>query len=205
MRARWALLNADIRFSLREVNLRKKPRQLLQISSKGTVPVLVSKEGEVIDESIEIMIWSLKKDPHNRLRSDNRSEKEEIKFLINQNDNQFKYHLDRFKYSSRYDLNRKDLHKNEAKKILFKLNERIADSYIKFESSWLIGREDSLADWALWPFVRQYLIADPTIFKEEENLMHLENWLSYFLNHTLFKRLMIKTSPWSEDDLPFLL
>ena len=123
MRARWALLNANIKFSLREVNLREKPPELLKISPKGTVPVFITQKGEVIDESVDIMVWSLKNDPNNRLRINNREGREKIKYLIYENDTHFKYHLDRFKYASRYDLTKKDCHKIQAKRILYKWNE----------------------------------------------------------------------------------
>tara|TARA_Y100001968_G_scaffold331589_1_gene386751 strand:- start:237 stop:878 length:642 start_codon:yes stop_codon:yes gene_type:complete len=198
IRARWALLSADINFHLREVDLKKKPVLLLQASPKGTVPVLITLKGEVIEESLEIMIWALKKDPHNLLRRNTRNEEKQIKLLIYQNDNHFKYHLDRFKYASRYDITKKDWHKDQAKIILYEWNNKIANCNKKFDSCWLVGQYESLADWALWPFVRQYSIADPSLLEEDKNLIYLENWLNYYLNHSLFKNLMVKSIPFLE-------
>jgi glutathione S-transferase len=62
MRARLALAVSGCRCELREVVLRDKPHALLQASPKGTVPVLVLREGgkqSVIDQSLDIMLWAL--------------------------------------------------------------------------------------------------------------------------------------------------
>ena len=59
MRARLAIIKSGISVELREVILRNKPPELLEISPKGTVPVLLLKNGVVIDESLDIMTWAL--------------------------------------------------------------------------------------------------------------------------------------------------
>ena len=60
MRARMALAGAGIQVELREVLLRDKPLEMLEVSSKGTVPVLVLPNGQIIEESFDIMKWALK-------------------------------------------------------------------------------------------------------------------------------------------------
>ena len=57
MRARMALLSANISFDAYEISLRDKPLELLKLSPKGTVPVLLYKK-QIIDESLEIMLWA---------------------------------------------------------------------------------------------------------------------------------------------------
>ena len=59
IRARLALAECRIPVTLREVSLKNKPAELLRFSKKGTVPVLVTDLGQVIDESADIMIWAL--------------------------------------------------------------------------------------------------------------------------------------------------
>ena len=59
MRARMALLVSDTAFEIREVKLSDKPAELIAASPKATVPVLVLPEGQVIDESLDIMRWAL--------------------------------------------------------------------------------------------------------------------------------------------------
>ena len=59
MRARMALHLADITYDHREVALRNKPDAMLDVSPKGTVPVLVLPDGRVLEESLEIIRWAL--------------------------------------------------------------------------------------------------------------------------------------------------
>ena len=60
MRARMAIYLADIECELREVYLKNKPTEMLEISPKGTVPVLQLND-QVIEESNEIIQWALSK------------------------------------------------------------------------------------------------------------------------------------------------
>ena len=68
MRARWALLEAGLLVQWREITLKQKPAEMLQISPKGTVPVLVLSDGTVIDESLAVMEWALDQADPRRLR-----------------------------------------------------------------------------------------------------------------------------------------
>ena len=61
MRARMAIYLADIECELREVYLKNKPTEMLEISPKGTVPVLQLNDGTVLDESLDIMNWVIDK------------------------------------------------------------------------------------------------------------------------------------------------
>ena len=119
MRARWALLLTKQVVVWREVLLRDKPQEMLNISPKGTVPVLLTIEGKVLDESIDIMRWALLINDERDIlcKGDNESE-QQINDLIKKNDGLFKYHLDRYKYSNRYDHSNQKFHKNSAKKII---------------------------------------------------------------------------------------
>ena len=60
MRARMALVLAEITCEIREVRLNNKPNHMLKVSPKGTVPVLILKD-MVIDESMDIINWAIKK------------------------------------------------------------------------------------------------------------------------------------------------
>src|SRR4051812_30888674 len=96
MRARLALAVSETGCEIREVKLRDKPAELIAASPKATVPVLVLPDGEVIDESLEVMRWALRRnDPENWLQGDDVA-------LIAANDGAFKYHLDRYKYPERH-------------------------------------------------------------------------------------------------------
>ena len=153
IRARMALAVAGIAVELREVLLRDKPLAMLEASAKGTVPVLVLPNGTVIDESEAVMRWALAQaDPRGLLNAANSSA------LIAENDGMFKHHLDRFKYTDRYPGTNNEEQRAAGLAILTSWNQRIA------AKGWLLGEHCSLADAALWPFVRQWRIADPEGF-----------------------------------------
>ena len=123
IRARWALLNTNQVVELREVELKNKPIELIQISKKATVPVLKTSLNKVIDESLEIMIWSIKRSNMHELFGDKNNDiSKEILSLIETNDNAFKYHLDRFKYASRFNNEDINIHKEAGMEILIYLN-----------------------------------------------------------------------------------
>ncbi|MGI2177803.1 glutathione S-transferase N-terminal domain-containing protein [Shewanella frigidimarina] len=58
MRARLAIYASNQQVNLRDLVLRNKPAEMLTVSPKGTVPVLVTADNEVIDESLSIMLWA---------------------------------------------------------------------------------------------------------------------------------------------------
>jgi glutathione S-transferase len=103
IRARIAIHYSGFKVLLREVVLRNKPPSLLSYSPKGTVPVLILPGGQVIDESYEIMVFSLQhNDPDNWLEKSDALSRAMAQELIAQNDGEFKFWLDRYKYSDRY-------------------------------------------------------------------------------------------------------
>ena len=96
MRARLAIFSAQIEYEHREVLLKDKPSTLLKLSPKGTVPVLLTGSGKLIEESIDIMKWALNKnDPEKLLDIDDESDFNNFVLTI---DNEFKKNLDSYKY-----------------------------------------------------------------------------------------------------------
>ena len=185
MRARWALLEAGLVVHWREIELKRKPVEMLECSAKGTVPVLVLPDGTVIDESEAVMRWALTQaDPRGLLLSDGASA------LISENDGVFKHHLDRFKYTDRYPGECRDEHRDAGLRILFGWSQRLE------QHPWLLGPAISLADAALWPFVRQWRLADPDGFEANGQLAPLRVWLNRFLEDPSFERLMQRADPW---------
>jgi len=95
IRARLALAQAGLPVELREVALRRKPAEMLALSPKGTVPVLQLPDGQVLDESLDIMRWALQQaDPQGWLDAGPQALAAE---LIALNDGPFKALLDRYK------------------------------------------------------------------------------------------------------------
>ncbi len=192
MRARMAIAVSDIRCELREVSLRDKPPSMIEASQKGTVPVLKLLDGAVIDESIDVMHWALGQNDPYGWRSINMKE---ANALIEENDGQFKHHLDRYKYSTRYEGADKLIHRDEGVKFLKKLDDRLQNS------AFLFGEAPSFADIAIFPFVRQFRIADPDWF-DKEPFAKLQSWLRTCTEMQLFQRAMIKHDPWKDGDKP---
>ena len=203
IRARWAILNTNQIVELREIDLKKKPTELIEISKKATVPVLKTSLNFVIDESIDIMMWSIKEsNMHSLFKSNYKSQ--EILSLIEKNDNVFKYHLDRFKYASKFNYQNLETHREAGIEILLELNDRLKTFSNKGGELFLVDAKESLADWAIWPFVRQFRIADITKFDQNNEIKFLRSWLNYFLGHKKYPLVMKKYELWTKQSKPLI-
>ncbi len=172
---------------------------------KATVPVLKTYLNKVIDESLDIMIWSIKKsNMHELLGDDNNDKSEEIFNLIETNDQIFKYHLDRFKYASRYNLEESETHRAAGMKILLSLNNRLKEFSKKGKPLFLVDAQETLADWAIWPFVRQFRIADIKNFDKNNEIKFLRSWLNYFFTSKKYPIVMQKNEPWNRQNAPLI-
>jgi glutathione S-transferase len=193
MRARLALASSRLAYELREVVLRSKPPELLAASPKGTVPVLVLPGGDVIDESLDVMLWALRQhDPDGWLAGDFNS----MMALIAGNDGDFKQHLDRYKYPNRY----ADEHSDDAQR--FGESHRAAGAtwlaslqHQLREQNFLFGNRASLADMAVLPFVRQFAHTDAVWFATQP-WPQLAEWLAHFEASALYQGVMNKQAPW---------
>ena len=67
MRARFVLRHSHKKIELREIKLQKKPNDFLNTSPKGTVPVLALSKKEVLDQSLDIMMWCLKSSDNSKI------------------------------------------------------------------------------------------------------------------------------------------
>lgn len=190
MRARMALWVAGTAVELREVKLADKPPELIEASPKATVPVLVLPGGEVIDESLAIMRHAIaRSDPEGWLRGDDEA-------LLAEADGPFKHHLDRYKYPNRYEHEAGGVdHRAAGFEILRGWDERLA------AHGQMCGHATTLADIALFPFVRQFANHDRNWFDAQE-LPHLQGWLAGHLESDLFAAIMPKFSPWKAGDAP---
>ena len=185
MRARMALRYSGVTVDIIEVSLKAKPAEMLALSSKGTVPVL-SVDGRVIDESLEIMRWALaQNDPQDWLLKDDPDAAAHIAPLIEQNDQVFKVHLNRYKYAERYPEQPMEVYRGEGEVILQRLDELLEGR------DYLLADHPSLADVALLPFVRQFAHVDREWFAQTP-YQRLQQWLERFLTSDLFTSIMKK-------------
>lgn len=179
MRARMALKLAGMEVEIREISLRDKPGHMLQLSPKATVPVLVLQDGTVIDESIDIMLYALK----NHALGVNIHEV--CSALILENDISFKQALDGYKYPERYPVKTQIEHRVEGEVYLQKLENLLS------QNNYLLNAAPSLADIAIFPFVRQFAGVDSAWF-EQSDYPKLRAWLNGWINSDLFKSIMTK-------------
>ncbi len=197
IRARWAILICGKRIILREVSLKNKPKELIKASPKATVPVLITSDGNIIDESLDIINWALAKvDLIKRKSLQGSTNKLDINKLIEENDNHFKFHLDRYKYPNRYKDIDQNEHRKKAEIILIGWEQRLASSYKNYGERWLSNGMETIADWCLWPFVRQFRAIESDSFDKNKNFINIKKWLHYYTNHKLYSLLMAKNKPW---------
>ena len=191
MRARMAIAVSGQQVEFREVILRDKPPSMIELSPKGTVPVLFLSSGQVIDESLDVIDWALNlNDPDKWLRS-NKSDKS-LK-LIHKNDNEFKYHLDRYKYSKRYENQDPLIHREKCMIFIDELERQLNSSQFLYDN------KISALDISILPFIRQFRIADMDWFDSIEK-PNVQDWLMKFLESKLFKSIMVKYKKWEEGD-----
>ena len=178
MRARMSIVRTNFQVELREVILRDRPEHMMEISPKGTVPVLILEEGTVIEESLEIMQHVL-----------NWTLSEEEQHWVSRNDNEFKFHLDRYKYPNRYEDVDEVEQRTLASVYLRDLDERLGSG---------APLSEALSD-ALFPFVRQFANHNRDWFDVQPWANVLE-WLKENLESEAFKLCMKKHKQWVAGD-----
>ena len=190
MRARLALAVSGQRCELREVVLKAKPQGLLQASPKGTVPVLVLPSGQVLEQSLDIMLWALgQHDPQSWLHP-SQGTQAEMQALIAECDGPFKQALDRYKYAERHPERSASEWRSEAERCLIEpLEVRLA------AQPHVGGHKPCWADAAVFPFVRQFAHTDPGWFAAQP-WAALASWLAAFEGSELFEVVMQKHTPW---------
>ncbi len=195
MLARLAIAVSGTVCEIREIYLRDKPNSMVTASPKATVPVLILTDGQVIDQSLDIMLWTLKcNDPPGWLAPET-EDLDAMLALIAQTESPFKDHLDRYKYATRYGDSDPLHHRAEGVKFLQILNHRLA------KARHLFGTRPALADYAIFPFVRQFATTDRGWFNSLD-LPNLQTWLSHHLASDLFDAIMTKRPFWKAGDAP---
>ena len=231
MRARVAVLLSGKSVELREIVLKNKPDEMLAVSPKGTVPVLVIDDGianganddpndsigddvnddkKVIEESLDVMSWALSGIDSitlgSNLLNDISNDENIINMafetsvydfslidtsseLIQYNDQEFKYYLDRYKYADRYPEHDEKYYREKGMVFIQALEKRL--SFAPF----LNGKMLTLDDVAIFPFIRQFAHVDREWFFAQP-FPGVITWLSAWLESSLFKVAMKKYKPW---------
>jgi glutathione S-transferase len=194
MRARMALYLSNTVVELREVSLRDKPQSMLEISPKGTVPVLILDNGNVIDESIEIIEWCIKKKKNIFTETLNSDQELFTEDAIKLFDEKFKFHLDRYKYATRYEDVDEILHRESCVEILKTMENKISNK-IFFYTDHL-----NKIDICILPFIRQFRIANPEWFDNHIEFPKVQKWLDNFLKSSILEEIMVSHEVWKKNN-----
>jgi len=190
MRARMAIARSGVSCDMREINPKSMPQAMMDLSPKGSVPVVLLPEGKVLDESIDIMRWALgRNDPEGWLNHP----EDEVHKLIQINDEQFVQAVLQYKYPERYEDISVEKARDTGFEFLKDLEVRIA------AKGFVIGETASLADIAIFPFLRKFALVDWMWF-DDCGLIRLKIWLNYFMDSELFSVVMENYSPWQPGD-----
>ena len=195
MRARLSIAYSGTQVALREVVLKDKPSAMLEVSPKGTVPVLIDIDGTVIEESLDVMRWALaQNDPENWLDGLGLDDP-----LILTCDDEFKHWLDRYKYANRFPEQNEQWYREQGELFLDQLEQLLTHHrYLRSDSL-------SAVDVAVMPFVRQFAGVDTNWWSERPPYPQVATWLEQLLEGDLFKSVMKKYPRWQEGDpaIPF--
>lgn len=185
-----ALSYAGIAVEIREISLKQKPASMLQVSPKGTVPVLVLTDGTVLEQSLDIVNWALlQSDQNDWAMQADFSAKKLTDALIASNDCEFKKALDQYKYAIRFPENPPEIYRAQGELFLTRL-----ENLLK-QTTYLCRDQLSKADIAIFPFVRQFSMVDEAWF-ENAQYPKLKAWLNGLLDSELFLGVMQKHSTW---------
>ena len=185
MRARMALAASGAEVMLREVLLKDKPAELLAVSPKATVPVLVLSNGQVLEESLDVMQWALEYcDPLGWL-DDAALDSD----WISECDGDFKHWLDGYKYAERHPERTAEDYRIKAEGFIQTLEDRLSCT------EWVVGGAASAVDVALFPFIRQFAGVEPSWWQQAP-YPNVRQWLENWLNSSLFSAIMAKYPRW---------
>ena len=188
-----ALSYSKVSVEVKEILLNNRPPELLAVSIKGTVPVLCINDTTVIDESLDIMKWALIQNDPNLWIHYNK----EMQFdIIEENDNEFKYWLDRYKYNDRYPENNRDYYKVKCDRYLTRLNQLLE------KNQYILTNKLLFVDVAIVPFIRQFANVDKYWFKE--TYAKLSSWLNNIIESKLFASVMDKYLEYNSEQEPLI-
>ncbi|MDP5148085.1 glutathione S-transferase [Shewanella sp. ULN5] len=200
MRARTGLHLSVLNPEVREIILKNKPAEMLAISPKGTVPVLVYSD-QVIAESLDIFQFALKQYPQQNCPYLNKDQyqtliesldSKDAKSLIQQNDVVFKPWLDKYKYADRHPEMSQFAYRQQAELFIDHLEQQLS------QDAFLFTNHPTFADYAIFPFIRQFAGVDPSWFASCP-YPKVRAWLNSLIESELFKQVMTKYPLWLDD------
>ncbi|MDH5612787.1 MAG: glutathione S-transferase [Gammaproteobacteria bacterium] len=198
MRARMALKYSGIKVELREIDLDRPPEELIDISENATVPVLHLPDSTILDESWDIMQWAVKQNDPDSWLGENNQYLVESDMLLEINDYSFKEDLDHYKYADRHPEHPMEYYREQGEEFLQELENQLSTT------RYLLADKLSIADIAIFPFIRQFAMVDEAWFNQAP-YPSLQQWLSGFVDSDryeaqLFTSIMKKHELWQQGD-----
>ncbi len=192
MRARLAIRLNQVQVELREVVLKDKPQALFDASAKGTVPVLVLADGKVVDESLDIMLWAYEQSLGKDTAKQWLAQRKEMLALIDLQDSEFKPWLDKYKYADRHPELDQTGYRTHAEEFISQLEKKLASQ------AFLFGEQPDLADYGIFPFIRQFASVDKPWFASAP-YPNTRRWLDNLVSSKLFHSIMQKYPQWEKE------
>ena len=108
-------------------------------------------------------------------------------------DEKFKFHLDRYKYATRYADIDKISHRESCVQILKIIEKQISNK------KWFYSDHINKIDICILPFIRQFRIANTSWFDLNTEIPKTQKWLGNFLESTLLSEIMANYDIWEKD------
>lgn len=199
MRARLAIYASGQQVHLRDLVLSNKPADMLSVSPKGTVPVLITTDHLVIDESLSIMQWAFSQtDPDDYLHKIMPNAQADMLSVIALFDNEFKGHLEQYRCAKRYHEPTLIDNRQLCEPYLTDLESRLS------QHLFLMSDKPSLLDVALLPFIRQFARVERQWYLQSP-YPKLRQWLNTYLQSRMFSKVMTQYPMWldTKEDVVF--
>jgi glutathione S-transferase len=188
MRARLAIFKSKQTVELRDVKLTNKPAAMLVASPKGTVPILVVSHSHIIDESVDVMVWSLDRSDPDNLMLD-ASKRQDLLAFVKIYDDEFKPCIERYKAAKRYHEANLQECRQACEAYIQDLEDRLS------KHDYVFGEFESLADIAILPFIRQFAKVERSWYVSS-HYINVKRWLNKYLQSTMFNKVMALHSIW---------
>lgn len=194
MRARIAIFKSKQPVLIRAIKLNNKPLEMLELSTKGTVPMLVlnikNTKPIVIEESLDIMLKVLTdNDPQQLLTPRGDESLQDLLLLIHDFELHFFTAVEAYKCAKRYQETNIIQCRQACEVYLQKLEARLN------KHAFLTADQESILDIALMPFVRQFSKVERQWYQNSP-YPKLRAWLNSYLQSTMFTKIMAKHELW---------
>ncbi|GLS91402.1 glutathione S-transferase [Psychromonas marina] len=192
IRARFTLFKSQQQVLIRAIKLNNKPSEMLAVSPKGSVPVLVVADDEVIEESLEIMHWALtKNDPDDLLHHQTIDALNAMDNLIIDFESTFIPALEHYCCAKRYHEDNIEQCRSLCESVLMQLENKLS------RHAFIFSEKESLVDIALFPFIRKFARVERQWYLQSP-YPNLRNWLNNYLQSPTFTKVMTKHELWLE-------